>query len=66
MFLNDYSSESGSYLKIELRNGVSGDNFSYQYDWGKNPYCEGIQQISELPGIVSSESFNDNDGYYYY
>ena len=24
MSLNDYSSESGSYLKIELRNGVSG------------------------------------------
>jgi len=38
MYYSNYSDDfsQNSYLKVELRNGLTGQNYSYQYNWGNN------------------------------
>ena len=40
MYYSNYSDDfsQNSYLKVELRNGLTGQNYSYQYDWGDDEY----------------------------
>ena len=38
MYYSNYSDDfsQNSYLKVELRNGLTGQNYTYQYNWGNN------------------------------
>ena len=37
-WLNIDNDSNGSYIKFEVRNGQTDQNYSYQYDWGDDDY----------------------------
>ena len=37
-WLNIDNDSNSSYIKFEVRNGQTGQNYSYQYDWGDEDY----------------------------
>ena len=70
MYYSNYSDDfsKNSYLKVELRNGITGQIYSYKYNWGNGwddnygSLCAlpPIPPIPEMPGIVGYD-----DCYYY-
>ena len=73
MYYSNYSDDfsKNSYLKVELRNGITGQNYSYKYKWGNSwddnygslcalPPMPPMPPMPEMPGIVGYD-----DCYYY-
>ena len=57
MYYSNYSDDfsQNSYLKVELRNGLTGQNYSYQYNWG-NSWDDDFGLIGGTPSTPRSPS----------
>ena len=70
MYYSNYSDEfsQNSYLKVELRNGLTGQNYSYQYNWG-NSWDDNYGSLCtpptpSVPSVPSVPSLYDECYYY--
>ena len=52
MYYSNYSDDfsKNSYLKVELRNGITGQIYSYKYNWG-NGWDDNYGSLCALPTL---------------